>query len=366
MSPISARPAVGVRPFGALPDGTAVTLYELTLPSGRSLSVADYGATIVSINVPDRTGAVGDVVLGFDGVGGYTSDAYRAAPPYMGAVVGRYGNRIAGGRFELDGRTVELPTNEGGNHLHGGPVGFDQRMWSARPFERGDAVGVELSRVSPDGEQGYPGRLEIAVTYTFADDGRLTVDHRATTDVPTVLNPTQHSYFNLAGHGAGDVLGHRVQIVADSFLPISDESIPTGERRAVADTPFDFREPTAVGEHVGDADRQVEIAGGFDHTFMLRRSGPGLIRAATVSEPATGRTMTVETTEPGVQLYTANGLDGSLTGKGGAVYGHRAGLCLETQHPPDAPNQPGFPSAVLRPGGTFASQTVYAFGTDAD
>lgn len=366
LAPTTGASSVQSAPFGALPDGTEATLYTLTSGSGSRVRVSDYGGTIVSLEVPDRDGRLDDVVLGFDSVEGYTSDAYLEANPYIGALIGRYGNRIARSRFPLGGETVMLAANEGPNHLHGGPVGFDKRVWSAEPFQRPGAVGLRLSRVSPDGEAGYPGTLRVAVTLTLTDDDRLALDYHATTDAPTVVNLTQHTYFNLTGDPSVPVGGHHVQVHADAFLPIDDACIPTGDVCAVEGTPFDLRQPTRLADRLDADDAQIQHVHGFDHTFLLRSSPPGgLVEAARVSEPVSGRVLTVETTEPGVQLYTGNALDGSLRGKGGTPYARWSGLCLETQHPPDAPNQPGFPSTVLQPGETFASRTVYTFHTEA-
>ena len=366
VDPTSGASSVRSAPFGTLPDGTPATLYTLTSGSGSRVRLTDYGGTIVSVEVPDRDGRLGDVVLGFGSVEGYASDAALEANPYFGALIGRYGNRIARSRFPLDGETVVLAANEGPNHLHGGPAGFDKRMWSAEPFQRQGAVGLRLSRVSPDGEEGYPGTLRVAVTVTFTGDDRLVLDYRATTDAPTVVNLTQHSYFNLTGDPSVPVGGHHVQVRADAFLPIDDACIPTGETCAVEGTPFDLRQPTLLSSRLDAGDAQIQLVRGFDHTFLLRSSPAGEpVEAARVSKPVSGRVLTVATTEPGVQLYTGNALDGRLRGKGGTPYGRWAGLCLETQHPPDAPNQPGFPSTVLRPGETFASRTVYTFRAEA-
>lgn len=354
--------APSAEPFGTLPDGTEATLYTLTSPSGARVRVTDYGGIIVSAEVPDRDGRLADVVLGFDSVEGYTSEAYREAGPYFGAIIGRFANRIDGGRFTLDGRAHQLATNAGPNHLHGGDVGFDQRLWDVEPFASADGAGLRLSRTSPDGEEGYPGTLRVTVTYTLTPDDRLTVDYEATTDAPTILNLTQHTYFNLTGDPSEGVLGHELALQSDAFMPVDDSSIPTGEVRSVDGTPFDFRQPATLGARIDADDEQVRLAGGYDHNFVL--AGDGLAEAARVTEPASGRALVVETTEPGVQLYTGNHLDGSLVGKGDVRYETRAGFCLETQHPPDAPNQPGFPSVVLRPGETYASRTVFSFRTD--
>lgn len=354
---------VTAEPFGTLPDGTEATLYTLTAASGTRMRVTDYGGIIVSLDVPDRDGNLGDVVLGFDTLDGYTSDAYRQANPYFGALIGRYGNRIADGRFVLDGETYQLATNDGPNHLHGGNVGFDKVMWDAEPFETDEGVGVRFHRVSPDGEESYPGTLDVTVTYTLTDDDRLVIDYAATTDAPTIVNLTQHAYFNLTGDPSNDVLGHELTIHADAFTPVRTGFIPTGEIRPVEGTPFDFRQPTPIGARIDADDEQLRLAPGYDHNFVLDRDGAALTEAARVYEPTTGRLLIVETTEPGLQFYSGNFLDGRLTGKDGVAYGPRSGFCLETQHFPDSPNQPAFPSTVLRPGETYTSRTVYAFRT---
>ena len=351
--------------FGTLPrpDGRAVDVITLRNRQGVVLRAMTYGGIILSLLTPDRAGRFADIVLGFDTLDGYLGD-----PPYFGAIIGRYGNRIARGRFTLDGVTYQLATNNGANHLHGGVRGFDKKLWEARTFERHDAAGVVLTYTSPDGEEGYPGRLDATVTYTLDDDDALTVDYAATTDAPTVVNLTQHSYFNLKRAGS-DVLGHELTVDAEAFIPVDASLIPTGAIAPVAGTPFDFRQAMAIGARIDGEDAQLGLAGGYDHTFALGLTvgapgtGPGgPRRAAVVREPETGRTIEVATTEPGVQLYTSNFLNGSIVGKGGIAYPHRGGLCLETQHFPDSPNEPAFPSTVLRPGERYASRTVFRFG----
>ncbi len=349
-------------PFGTMPDGTEATLYTLTNASGASVSVTNYGGIVTSIRVPDRDGTLADVTLGFDSVEGYTSEAYRNALPYFGAIIGRYGNRIANARFELDGETYPLAANNGANHLHGGEVGFDGVMWAAEPVD--GATALRLTRTSPDGEEGYPGTLDVTVTYTLTDDDRLVVDYEATTDAPTVVNLTNHTYFNLTGDPTNTILDHQLQIRADTFTPVDAGLIPTGEVRPVEGTPFDFRQLTVIGERIDADDEQIGFGPGYDHNWMLQRAGDGLVEAARVVEPTTGRVLVVETTEPALQFYAGNFLDGSITGKGGVAYARRTGFCLETQHAPDSPNQPAFPSTVLRPGETYRSQTVYAFRTE--
>lgn len=353
--------AVRVEPFGALPDGRAVSLYTLTSAGAIEVRVIDYGGIILSLRVPDRRGDLADITLGYDDL-----DGYMRATPYFGAIIGRYGNRIAGGAFTLDGTTYELARNNGPNHLHGGDVGFDKVLWEAEPFSREGARGVVFRYLSADGEEGYPGELSSTVTYTLGDDGTLSFDYEATTTAATPVNLTQHTYFNLAGHDAGDVLGHELTLFASRITPVDATLIPTGELRPVQGTPFDFRSPATIGARIDDDDEQLRLGGGYDHNFVLDRDSVvdgEPVLAAEVYEPASGRVMTVRTTEPGLQLYTGNFLDGSITGKGGVVYGHRHGFCLETQHYPDSPNQPGFPSTILRPGDTYRSRTVYAFST---
>lgn len=342
--------------FGKIKTGESVDLYTLRNPSGMEVNITNYGAIVVSIKVPDRSGRPGDVVLGFD-----TLDGYLARHPFFGAIVGRYGNRIAKGRFTLDGVEYKLATNNGENHLHGGVRGFDKMLWSARELAKGNSI--ELRYVSKDGEEGYPGTLTATVTYTLTDKNELRIDYLATTDKTTILNLTNHSYFNLAGQGEGDVLGHMVQLNADRFTPVDAGQIPTGELRAVAGTPFDFRKPHAIGERIEARDEQIGTRG-YDHNFVLNGKAGTLRPAVRVSEPKSGRVMEVLTTEPGVQFYTGNNLDGSIRGKGGKTYGKRYGFCLETQHYPDSPNKPNFPSVVLRPGKQYRSTTVYKFSVE--
>ena len=343
--------------FGTLPDGTVVDLYTLTNARGMEVRVMTYGGVIVSIKVPDRAGRMGDVVLGFDSLAGYLKSS-----PYFGAIVGRYGNRIGHAQFTLDGATYHLPANDGANTLHGGLVGFDKVVWDAEPFWSDSGVGLVLRHTSPDGDQGFPGNLRMRVTYTLTNDNRLAVDYHATTDKATPVNLTQHSYFNLAGAGSGDILGEQVWIDADRYTPVDSTLIPTGELASVAGTPFDFRTPTAVGARIGADNQQLRYGRGYDFNWVLNRSGPGLVHAARVVDPASGRTLDVYTTEPGIQFYTGNFLDGTITGKDGKVYVHRGALCLETQHFPDSPNHPDFPSTILRPGGALTSRTVFVFG----
>jgi galactose mutarotase-like enzyme len=345
--------------FGTTPDGKAVDLYTLTNPSGMEVRAMTYGGIIVSLKVPDRTGRLGDVVLGYDSLAGYLK-----ASPYFGAIIGRYGNRIGHASFTLDGTTYHLPANDGANTLHGGTVGFDKVVWDAEPFWSDSGVGVVFTHTSPDGDQGFPGNLEARVTYTLTNANELIVQYHATTDKPTPVNLTQHSYFNLAGAGSGDVLGQVLWINADRYTPVDSTLIPTGELAPVAGTPLDFRTPTAIGARIGADDQQLRFGRGYDFNFVLNRSGPGPVHAARAVDPVSGRTLDVYTTEPGLQFYSGNFLDGTITGKGGRVYGHRSAFCLETQHYPDSPNQAAFPSTILRPGQALDSRTVFVFGVE--
>jgi aldose 1-epimerase len=351
-------PAAGIikQPFGALPDGRDVELYLLTNNNGMQVSITTYGGIVTSLTVPDRTGEFADIVLGFDDL-----DGYLAGHPYFGAIIGRYGNRIAGGEFTLDDQTYVLAQNNNGNHLHGGVKGFDKALWRAAPEFHPDGPRLSLTYLSADGEEGYPGRLDVAVDYTLTQDDELRIGYRATTDKPSHVNLTNHSYFNLAGPGSGDILDHELLINADHFTPVDEGLIPTGEIRSVVGTPMDFRQPTAIGARIEDEDEQLRFGKGYDHNFVLNTADTGLTAAARVSEPTTGRVLDVLTREPGVQLYTGNFLDGSVTGKGGTVYGRRCAFCLETQHFPDSPNQPQFPSTVLRPGTEYRTTTIYRF-----
>jgi aldose 1-epimerase len=346
--------AVSHAAFGKTADGQAVELYTMTNSNGVEVRAMTYGAIITSIKVPDRQGTIGDVVLGFD-----TLAAYKDSP-YFGAVVGRYGNRIAKGQFTLDGRTYKLATNNGPNHLHGGVKGFDKQVWTAQPVNNASGVGVTFTRTSPDGEEGYPGNLKATVTYTLTDKNELMIHYEATTDKATPVNLTQHTYFNLAG--SGDILGHELMLNADRYTPVDATLIPTGELAPVQGTPFDFRKPTAIGARIAASDPQLKNGNGYDHNWVLNRASTGLQPAAQVFEPTSGRTLAVATTEPGVQFYSGNFLDGTLKGKGGVVYKQRSGMCLETQHFPDSPNHPNFPTTILKPGAVYSSQTVFTFG----
>jgi aldose 1-epimerase len=342
--------------FGVTNDKTPVSVYTLTNKQGIEVRITNYGATIVSLRTPDRNGALGDIVLGFDSLDGYL----QSGNPYIGAAIGRYGNRIGHARFVLNGVEYRLTRNDGENSLHGGK-GFDKHVWDAHPD--GDN-GLVLTYVSKDGEEGYPGNLKATVSYHLTDAGELRIDYAATTDKDTVVNLTNHSYFNLKGAGSGDVLGHVVELNADRYTPVDSGLIPTGELAPVAGTPFDFRKPTAIGARIEADNPQLKLAKGYDHNWVLIRKGSGLSLAARVEEPTTGRVLEVSTTEPGIQFYTGNFLDGTLKGgKGGKVYGYRSGLCLETQHFPDSPNKPAFPTTVLKPAQSYQSTTVFRFLT---
>ncbi|HEX4931679.1 MAG TPA: aldose epimerase family protein [Gemmatimonadaceae bacterium] len=341
-----------------MPSGAVVHAYTLCNARGTRVTVLTLGAIIASIEVAGRDGAVEDVVLGMADV-----DGYLTRSPYFGAVTGRFGNRIAGGRFTLDGVAYQLATNNAPNHLHGGVVGFDKRVYAARAVRGAAGAGVRLALVSPDGEEGYPGEVRFTVRYLLDDDDRLTVAYEATTTRATPFNPSQHTYWNLAGRQRDDVLDHVLQLRASRYTPVDATLIPTGVLAPVEGTPFDFRVPTRLGARIHEAHPQLQIGRGYDHNYVLdppTRRG-ALVHAATLHDPASGRTLDVHTSEPGIQLYTGNWLDGSAQGKGGRRYGPHAGVCLETQHFPDAPNQPAFPSAILRPERAFRSRTVFAF-----
>lgn len=341
--------------FGTV-QGNSVDLYTLTNADGIEVRATNFGGIIVSIRVPDKNGRVADVALGFDKLDGYLDNK-----PYFGALVGRYANRIAGARFTLDGVQYSLAANNGPNTLHGGNKGFNKVIWKAEPFENSKGVGLILTYLSKDGEEGYPGNLNVKVTYTLSDRDELSFDYEATTDKATPVNLTQHTYFNLAGEGQGDILGHELTLNADRFTPVDKTLIPSGELRSVKSTPFDFTKPTTIGARINDKDEQIELGRGYDHNFVIRRTGNGLELAARAHEPQTGRVLEVYTTEPGVQFYSGNFLDGTITGKQGHVYKQHFGFALETQHFPDSPNHPDFPSTILRPGQVYRSQTVYKF-----
>jgi aldose 1-epimerase len=356
--PKSQQAELGVQKqdFGATTDGEAVELYTLTNTNGLKAKIMTYGGILVSLEVPDRNGKLADVVLGYEKLEGYLRNN-----PFFGATVGRYANRIANGEFTLDGTKYSLAKNNGNNHLHGGIKGFDKVVWSAESFKEKDAVGLKLTYVSKDGEEGYPGNLTCTVTYTLTDDNGLKISFDALTDKPTIVNLSHHSYFNLAGQGNGDILGHKLMINADRFTPVDEGLIPTGELRSAKGTPMDFTKPAAIGARIDEDDQQLKHGGGYDHNWVLNRTDDELALAVRVYEPTSGRVMEVYTTEPGVQFYAGNFLDGKITGKAKKIYKHRYGFCLEPQHFPDSPNKPNFPSVVLRPGQRYTHITVYKF-----
>jgi len=345
---------MGSQDWGETPDGQVVQLYTVVNDSGIEARITNYGGIVVSLKVPDREGRLDDVVLRYDTLPEYVDDL-----SYFGCIVGRYANRIAGGRFTLNGVGYILTANERWNHLHGGIRGFSKMVWEARPVERDGSAGLGLSHLSRDGEEGYPGNLRAEVTYLLTEDDELRIEYEATTDRDTVVNLSHHSYFNLAG--GGDVLDQELTLLADRFTPVDGELIPTGELRGVKGTPMDFTAPTAIGERIGADYEQLELAGGYDHNWVLNKEGSGLSLAAVVHHPGTGRTMEAYTTEPGVQFYSGNQIPSHIPGKGGRRYGPRHGLCLEAQHFPDSPNRPEFPSTTLREGETYRQTTVYRF-----
>ena len=344
--------------YGQTADGKPVDLYTLTNANGCKVTITNYGGIVVALEVPDRQGQLDDVVLGFD-----TLDKYLNGHPCFGALIGRVGNRIAGGTFRLDGVTHTLAINDGPNHLHGGLKGFDKVVWQGELVEGQDRASLSLSYLSVDGEEGYPGNLSVTVTYSLTRENELEIDYRATTDKRTVLNLTHHSYFNLAGAGNGDILGHEITIRGDRFLPVGAGLIPTGELRSVKGTPMDFTTSALIGARIDGDEEQLRLGGGYDHTWVLNRPDGSPAWAARVVEPVTGRVLEVLTTEPGLQFYTGNFLDGSHHGKGGRTYKFRYGFCLEAQHFPDSPNQEHFPSTVLEPGQTYRHTTIYKFST---
>ena len=348
---------IEVKPFDQTPLGEKVDLYSLANSHGLKAEIMTYGAIVVSLQVPDRQGRMDDIVLGY---GNLTE--YLAKNPYFGAIVGRYGNRIAKGKFTLDGVEYSLAANDGENHLHGGIKGFDKVVWKAEPIKHRDGVGLKLMYLAKDAEEGYPGNLSCTVTYTLTERNELKIEYLATTDKPTVVNLTHHGYFNLTGCQR-DILGHEIMLNADSFTPVDAGLIPTGELRLVKGTPMDFTRPTPIGDRVGSDYEQLKFGGGYDHNWVLNGGGRVLMLAARVYEATTGRVMEVLTTEPGIQFYCGNFLDGTITGKKGIVYNHRYGFCLETQHYPDSPNKPNFPSTVLRPGEKYETTTIYRFST---
>jgi len=344
-------------PFGRMPDGQSVTMFTLTNANGVEVRTIDYGCTLVSIRVPDRQGKLADVILGCD-----TLEGYLANRSYVGAVCGRYANRIGEGRFTLEGREYVLAVNNGVNHLHGGKRGFDKYVWAAEPAQGAEGTGIVYRHVSPDGDESYPGTLHVRVTYTLNDRNELAVEYHATTDKTTIVNLTNHAYFNLAGAGTGTIVDHEIAIHADYFTPVGPTLIPTGELASVDESPFDLRRSTRIGARIDETHEQLQRGRGYDHNFVLRRANGELVHAARLVDPASGRQMDVHTSEPGMQFYSGNYLDGSIVGKGAVPYTARYGLCLETQHFPDTPNKAHFPSAVLRPDSEYRSRTVFTFG----
>ncbi len=341
--------------WGELADGQKADLYTLTNANGMVVKISNYGGIITQITAADKNGKWEDVVLGFDSL-----STYLKGHPFFGALVGRYGNRIAKGKFTLDGQEYTLPINNGPNALHGGLKGFDKKLWNATEIKKDSIVGLELTYVSADGEEGYPGKLNVKVTYMLTNDNGIQIDYEATTDKTTIVNLTNHSYFNLTGMKK-DILGHELSILSDSLVPVDGTLIPTGKLLSVTGTPFDFREPTLVGKRIDQTeDEQIKNGGGYDHCWVINRTNNDLIPFATVRDPESGRFMEVSTTEPAVQFYTGNFLDGSLKGKN-ATYSKRFGLCLETEHYPDSPNQPQFPTTTLKPGETYKTSTKYTF-----
>jgi aldose 1-epimerase len=345
------KPRVQKSSYGQLPDGTQIELYTLTNSKGVVAKIITYGALLTELHVPDRNGQLGDIVLGFDNL-----DQYLKGHPYFGATIGRVANRIAQGKFTLDGQPYTLATNNGPNHLHGGLKGFDKVVWKAEPIQSSDWAAVKFTYTSSDGEEGYPGNLNVTVIYTLTDLNELRINYSATTDKATPVNLTNHSYFNLAGEG--DILGHELMLAADRYTPVDDTLIPTGELAPVKGTVMDFTSPMAIGSRIGKLTNQPS---GYDHNYCLTAGGKGLALAARVYEPKSGRVMEILTTEPGIQFYTGNFLDGTLTGKRGIVYKKHYGFCLETDHFPDSINRPNFPPVVLRPGQTYRQTTVHRF-----
>lgn len=341
--------------FGKSKDGAPVSIYTMSSANDAEVSITDYGGRIVSLKVPDRRGKAGDIVLGYDSLENYQND-----PFYMGGIIGRYANRIARGEFSLDGKTYLLPVNNGENHNHGGNRCFDSVVWRAEAFTDFHGANLSLIYLSKDGEEGYPGNLNVNVLYTLTENNALKIQYSATSDQDTIINLTNHTYFNLAGEGMGTILNHQLQILGEGFTPISEASIPTGEIRKVNGTPFDFRTRTEIETRIKDGDEQLTFGNGFDHNFVLNQSDTSLKKAAEVFEPVSGRVLEVLTTEPGIHFYTGNYLH-NIEGKSGHIYQRREGFCLETQHFPDSPNKPEFPSTILKKGEQYATTTLYKF-----
>ena len=352
-----AKPKIKKELFGKTTDGKAIEIYTLTNSKRAEAKIITYGGTVVSLKVPDRKGNFDDVVLGYDNLDGYLNDTF-----YIGCLIGRYGNRIAKGKFSLNGAAYTLVQNNGENHLHGGTKGFDKVIWKAKSLVTKNGASLELSRLSKDGEEGYPGNLSVNVIYTLTDNNELKIDYSATTDKDTVINLTQHSYFNLAGADSDDILNHQLQINSDRFTPTDRGSIPTGELRIAKGTPFDFILPTAIGARIEQSDEQLKFGSGYDHNFVLNKNNQAITLAAKVYEKTSGRVMEVYTTQPAMQLYTGNFLV-NVKGKSGKIYGKHDGFCLETQHYPNSPNEPQFPTTVLKPNQKYLQTTVYKFTT---
>lgn len=353
------HPPITKADFGKTPDGQTVEIYTLKNAKGAEARILTYGGIVQYLSVPDKSGKFDDVVLGYDNLQGYIDKT-----PYFGALIGRYGNRIGGAKFTLEGKTYKLATNNGPNSLHGGVVGFDKVVWTARPMETAQGPALILTYLSKDGEEGFPGNLTVTAIYTLTDDNALKVEFTAQTDKPTVVNLTHHSYFNLAGQGKGDILGHVLYINSDKTTPVDAELIPTGEIADVTGTPFDFRKPTPIGARINDPDKVLQYGPGYDHNWIVNNPPGKFGLQAKVVEPGTGRVMEVWSDEPAVQFYAGNFLDGTIIGKGGVAYQKRTGFCLEPQHYPDSPNKPNFPSVVLLPGQTFHNTIVYKFSTE--
>jgi aldose 1-epimerase len=352
------KPGIEKTMYGQLPDGQTADLFTLQNAAGMTAKITNYGGILVALTAPDKEGKFEDVTLGLDSLSSYVKNN-----PFFGALVGRYGNRIAKGKFTLDDKPYDLFINNMGNHLHGGKVGFDKVLWTATPVD-GDEPALKLTYTSKDGEEGYPGNLSVTVTYTLQKDNALKIDYEATTDKPTVVNLTNHTYFNLTGDIKRDILDYVVTINADKFIPVDETLIPTGKLQPVAGTPFDFTKPTVVGARINDStDTQIKYGGGYDHAWVLNGEAGSLKKAATVYEPTSGRVMDVSTMEPAVQFYTGNFLNGKVVGREGFPYKKRYALCLETEHYPDSPNQPSFPTTTLRPGETYKTTTIYQFST---
>jgi len=363
-TPANQMGTVSQAPFGKTPDGTPVEIYTLRNSKGMQARIMTYGGIVQSLKVPDKNGKFDDVVLGFDNLDGYVRDSYVKACPYFGALIGRYGNRIGGAKFTLEGQTYTLAANNGPNSLHGGLKGFDKVVWQAKSLLTADGPALELTYLSKDGEEGFPGNLNVTATYTLTDDNALKLTFSATTDKPTVVNLTHHSYFNLAGQGNGDILGHLVCINSDKTTPVDSGLITTGTFADVAGTPFDFRKPTAIGAHINDPDTVLQYGPGYDHNWVINKPFGEFGLMARVQDPTSGRVMEVWSDEPGLQFYAGNFLDGTLTGKDGKVYQRRYAFCMEPQHYPDSPNKSDWPSVELKPGQTYHNVIEYKFSAE--